>query len=103
MAHSLIKGPEDYKLFYHIDGEGNIWLDGKRNPISRDNPLTGTRVDSISPLEIWHGRNTSSKIHFTEAHTQRGGVINRTAVTHNLPPPTYPSAPSTNQTTVNKL
>ena len=29
MAHSLIKGPEDYKLFYHTDGEGNIWFDGK--------------------------------------------------------------------------
>ena len=93
MAHSLIKGPEDYKLFFHTDGEGNIWLDGKRNPISRDNPLTETQVDSIYPLDLWHGRNARSKIHSTEAPTQRGGVINSTAVTHNLPPPNLPFSP----------
>ena len=28
-----IKGPEDYKNYYHTDGLGDIWVDGKGHPI----------------------------------------------------------------------
>ena len=85
MAHSLIKGPEDCQRFFHTDREGNIWLDGKRNPIASDNPLMGTEVESVSPSELWKGRSTRSNIHSTEAPAQRGGVTNSTTVNNSSP------------------
>ena len=29
MVNIDIKGPEDYKLYFHLSSEGNVWLDGK--------------------------------------------------------------------------
>ena len=103
MAHSPIKGPEDYKLFYHTDGVGNIWINGKRNPISRDNPLTGTQVDSISPLDLCI--EGTQDLRFTPQKPQLREEESSTALLsvityYSL---TYPSAPSTNHTTVHKL
>ena len=39
MANTDIKGPEDYKLYFHTSREGNVWLDGKGKPILLDSPL----------------------------------------------------------------
>ena len=71
MEHLLIKGPEDYQMFFHTDREGNIWFDGKGNPIARDNPPMDTEVESVSPSELWTGRSTRSNIHSTEAPAER--------------------------------
>ena len=50
MANIDIKGPKDYKLYFHTSMEGNVWLDGKGIPIPLDQPLVN-QVDSISPTD----------------------------------------------------
>ena len=34
-----IKGPEDYMSYYHTDGLGDIWVDGKGHPTELTVPL----------------------------------------------------------------
>ena len=34
-----IKGPEDYKNYYHTNGLGDIWVDGKGHPIELTVPI----------------------------------------------------------------
>ena len=55
MANIDIKGPEDYKLYFHTSREGNAWLDGKGKPIPLDQV---SPVDSISPIELWNSKCT---------------------------------------------
>ena len=93
-AHVLLKGPEDYqRFFFHTEREGNIWLDGKIDSITRDILLMGTEVESISPSEMWKGRSTRSNIHSTEAPAHRGGVTNSTTVDNSSPPLNLPYSP----------
>ena len=72
MAKIDIKGPEDYKLYFHTSREGNIWLDGKGKPIPLDQPLVN-HVDSISPIELWNSRCTRKSIHPKDTPLQREG------------------------------
>ena len=37
----IIHEPNDYKLYYHTNDEGHVWLDEKYNPIDITEPLTG--------------------------------------------------------------
>ena len=39
MLNIYIKGPEDYKLYFHTSVEGIVWLDGKGKPIPLDQSL----------------------------------------------------------------
>ena len=58
-----IKGSEDYKNYYHTDGLGDIWVDGKGHPIELTVPLQGQQVQSVSPEKLWHGRQTTHMTH----------------------------------------
>ena len=58
-----IKGPEDDKNYYHTDGLGDIWVDGKGHPIELTVPLQGQQVQSVSPETLWHGRQTRHMTH----------------------------------------
>ena len=58
-----IKGPEDYKNYYHTNGLGDIWVDGKGHPIELSVPLQGQQVQSVSPETLWHGRQTRHMTH----------------------------------------
>ena len=62
MDNINIKGPEEYRLYFHTSMEGNVWLDGKGKPIPLDQPLVN-HVDSISPQELWNSRCTRTSIH----------------------------------------
>ena len=53
-----IKGPEDYKNYYHSDSLEYIWVDVKGHPIDLTVPLEGQQVQSVSPETLWHGRQT---------------------------------------------
>ena len=39
MAEVNIKRPKDYHKYFHVSGEGNLWLDGRGKPITLDSPL----------------------------------------------------------------
>ena len=79
MANIDIKGPEDYKLYFHTSREGNVWLDGKGKPVPLDQPLV-SHVDSISPIELWNSRCTRKSIHSQGHSPQKGGTYNSTTV-----------------------
>ena len=57
MDNINIKGPEEYKLYFHTSREGYIWLDGKCKPIPLDQPLVNQAV-TISPKELRNSRST---------------------------------------------
>ena len=59
MDNINIKGPEEYKLYFHIINGRNVWLDGKGKPIPLDQLLVN-QVDSISPKELWNSRCTKN-------------------------------------------
>ena len=40
-----IKGPEDYKNYYHADGLGDIWVDGKGHPIELTVPCRANKFN----------------------------------------------------------
>ena len=44
-----MKGPENYKNYYHTDGLGDIWVDGKGHRIELTVSLQGQQVQSVSP------------------------------------------------------
>ena len=60
MANIDIRGPGDYKWYFHTSRGGNVWLEGKGKPIPLDQPLVN-HVDSISPIEFWNSRCTRKK------------------------------------------
>ena len=60
--HFTIRGPEDYKLYYHMSPEGHIWLDAKNNPIPLNSQLVG-HIESIDPYTYWQSRATRTSIH----------------------------------------
>ena len=62
MTEVNIKGPEDYHKYFHVSGEGNVWLDGKGKPIPLDSPLNN-HVDCKHHIELWNGRSTMSGLH----------------------------------------
>ena len=71
MANIDIKGPEDYKFYFHISMEGSVWLDRNGKPIPLDLPLVN-QVDSISPTEFWNSRCTRKNIHPKDAPHRKG-------------------------------
>ena len=73
MANIDIKGPEDYKLYFHTSMEGNVWLDGKGKPIPLDQPLVN-QVDSISPTGFLNSRCTRKGIHPKDTPHRKGGA-----------------------------
>ena len=38
---SILDGPDDFKLYYHTNEEGHVWLDAKNSPILLTQPLVG--------------------------------------------------------------
>ena len=52
-----------HKNYYHNDGIGDIWVDGKGHPIELTVPLQGQQVQSVSPETLWHGRQTRHMTH----------------------------------------
>ena len=65
MANIDIKGPGDYKLYFHTSREGNVLLDGKGKPTPLDQPLF-SHVDSISPIKLWNSRCTRKSFHLKD-------------------------------------
>ena len=56
-----IKGPEDYKHYYHTDGSGNIWVDVKGLPIELFILLQNQHIDM--PESLCSGRQTRNLMH----------------------------------------
>ena len=99
MANLNIKGPEDYKLYFHTSMEGNFWLDGKGKPIPLDQPLVN-QEDSISPTELWNSRRTRKSIHPKNTSPRKGGAYNSTTVDRDTPHFNTPLSPIM-ETTIN--
>ena len=91
--HFTVHGPEDYKLYYHMSPEGNIWLDAKNNPIPLNSQLVG-HIESIDPHTYWQSRATQTSIHSSVTPPQRGRAVNSTAVTQQPPQHTSPTSPT---------
>ena len=53
----ILDGPDDFKLYYHTNEEGHVWLDAKNSPILLTQPLVG-HIDSKDPHELWHYKAT---------------------------------------------
>ena len=79
MDNINIKGPKEYKLYFHTSMEGNVWLDGRGKPIPLDQLLV-SHVDSISPKELWNSRCTRKSINPKDTPPRKGGAYNSTAV-----------------------
>ena len=92
MVNIDIKGPEDYKLYFHTSMKGNVWLDGKGEPIPLDQPLVN-HVDSISPIELLKSRCTRKSIHPKDTLPRKGGTYNSTTVDIDAPHFNTPLAP----------
>ena len=43
----VLDGPDDFKLYYHTNDEGHVWLNAKNSPILLTEPLVG-HIDSRS-------------------------------------------------------
>ena len=84
MDNINIKGPEEYKLYFHTSMEGNVWLDGKGKPIPLDQPSVN-QVDSISQKELWNSRCTRKSIHPKDTPPRKGAAYNSTAVDKDTP------------------
>ena len=37
----VLDGPDDFKLYYHTNDEGHVWLNAKNSPILLTEPLVG--------------------------------------------------------------
>ena len=48
MAEVNIKGPDNYHKYFHVLGEGNVWLDGKGKPIPLNSPLNKLQKSMIN-------------------------------------------------------
>ena len=84
MVNIDIRGPEDYKLYFHTSMEGNVWLDEKGKPIPPDQPLVN-HVDSISPTEMWNSRCSRKSIHPKDTPPEKGAAYNSTTVDTDIP------------------
>ena len=84
VANINIKGPEDYKFYVHTSREGNVWLDGKGEPIPLCQPLVNN-VDSISPIDLWNSRCTRKSIHPKDTLPRKGGAYNSTTFDKDTP------------------
>ena len=47
----VLDGPDDFKLYYHTNDEGHVWLNAKNIPILLTEPLVG-HIDSKDPQEL---------------------------------------------------
>ena len=62
MASGGVRGPTNYQTYYHTDEAGDIWVDGKGNPIEITRQLTG-HVAAKSPHELWNSIQTRNRTH----------------------------------------
>ena len=46
----ILYGPDHFKIYYHTNEEGNVWLDAKNSPIILTQPLVG-HIDSKNPYD----------------------------------------------------
>ena len=99
MAEVNIKGPEDYYKYFHVSGEGNIWLDGKGKRIPFDSPLNN-HVDCKHPIELRNGKGTRSGLHPKDVPPQGVGASYSTTIDKNTPTFNTPLSPIT-ETAVN--
>ena len=99
MYNINIKGPEEYKLYFHTSLEGNVWLDGKDKPIPLDKPLVN-QACTISPYELWNGRCTTTSIHPKDTPLRQGVAYNSTEVDKDTPNFNIPLSP-TMETAIN--
>ena len=88
----ILDGPDDFKLHYHTNEEGHVWLNAKNSPILLTQPLVG-HIDSKDPHELWHSKATRKGVYssVTPPHTE--GAVNSTAATQQPPSHTDPTSP----------
>ena len=87
-----LDGPDDFKLYYHTNEEGHVWLNAKNSPILLTQPLVG-HIDSKDPYELWHSRATRTGVYSSVTPPQPGGAVNSTAITQQPPSHTDPTSP----------
>ena len=92
MSHFDITCPEDYQKYFHVNEQGNVWLDGRNNPIPLSQELT-KRINSIPPYTIWSGRHTRSGVHSKDIPPHKVGPHNSTGNTQALPSLDTPTSP----------
>ena len=88
----VLDGPDDFKLYYHTNEEGHVWLNAKNGPILLTEPLVG-HIDSKDPQELWHSKVTWKGFFSLVTPPQTGGAVNSTAVTQQPPSHTDPTSP----------
>ena len=88
----VLDGPDDFKLYYHTNDEGRVWLNAKNSPILLTEPLVG-HIDSKDPQELWHSKVTWKGFFSSVTPPQTGGAVNSTAVTQQPPSHTDPTSP----------
>ena len=88
----ILDGPDDFKLYYHTNEEGHVWLDAKNSPILLTQPLVG-HIDSKDPHELWHSKATRKGVYSSVTPPQTGGAVTSTAVTQQPPSHTDPTSP----------
>ena len=81
-----------FKLYYHTNDEGHVWLNAKNSPILLTEPLVG-HIDSKDPQELWHSKVTWKGFFSSVTPPQTGGAVNSTAVTQQPPSHTDPTSP----------
>ena len=87
-----IKGPQDYHKFYHTSSEGQVWLDGKGNPIALSHTLGG-HVEAIDLNDLWNLIQTRNKVHKHSIKVHGHGPSNSTTIDSNTPLMTTPASP----------
>ena len=88
----VLDGPDDFKLYYHTNDEGHVWLNAKNSPILLTEPLVG-HIDSKDPQELWHSKVTRKGFFSSVTPPQTGGAVNSTTVTQQPPSHTDPTSP----------
>ena len=88
----ILDGPDDFKLYYHTNEEGHVWLNAKNSPILLTRPLVG-HIDSKDPHELWHSKATRKGVYSSVTPPHTGGAVNSTAVTQQPPSHTDPTSP----------
>ena len=74
-----VKSTDDYQNYFHVDPvSGHIWLDGKNQPEPKEHCLAKQIINSISPSDLLHARNTRSKIHTDEGNIVDTNTANNT-------------------------
>ena len=67
-------------------------MDAKKNLIPKTQTLTG-HIESVDPQIYWQSRVTRTGFHSLEAPAQKGGVVNSTSITQQIPQYTTPASP----------